>query len=257
MSSLQHPVIELRGVTHQFGRTLVLDDVNAAIGEDESLCIIGPNGGGKSTLLRIILGLLEPTAGKVLVNGASPKAACRSLGYVPQSIRFDPLFPISALELVLMGRLDRLKFGFYSRKCREKAREALAVVGLADIAAKSFATLSGGQRQRVLIARALASEPSVLLLDEPTANIDLSIEEKFLETLSILKRSMTVLLVTHDLDVISEIGDSVLCVNRRVHRHSLPLRPETIAEIFSGGHRIEHDRRARHSQGDHSSCDHD
>lgn len=257
MSDNPRPAIELSGITHRFGSTLVLDDVNAAIAEGESLCIIGPNGGGKSTLLRIILGLLDPTKGKVRILGKAPRAARCSMGYVPQSIRFDPLFPISAMEIVLMGRLDRLKIGPFSKKCREKAMESLAMVGLADIASKAFADLSGGQRQRVLIARALACEPKILLLDEPTANIDLSVEEQFLGTLKILQKSMTVLLVTHDLDVVSEVGESVLCVNRRVHRHSLPLSPQTIAEIFSGGHRIEHDRRTRHAQGDHSACGHE
>ncbi|MAS95558.1 MAG: ABC transporter [Verrucomicrobiales bacterium] len=257
MSLEPQVAVGLSNVTHKFGSTLVLDDVNASIKVGESLCIIGPNGGGKSTLLRIILGLLDPTSGEVRVFGKSPKAARKDMGYVPQSIRFDPLFPISALEIVLMGRLDRLRLGGYSRDCRAKARDALEMVGLADVASKPFADLSGGQRQRVLIARALASQPKVLLLDEPTANIDLSVEEQFLETLKVLQKSMTVLLVTHDLDVISEIGDSVLCVNRRVHRHSLPLSPTTIAEIFSGGHRIEHDRRTRHAQGDHSACRHE
>jgi zinc transport system ATP-binding protein len=156
-----------------------------------------------------------------------------------------------------MGRLDQLKVGHYSRACREAAMNALEEVSLADLAKRPFSDLSGGQRQRVLIARALACAPNLLLLDEPTANIDLSVEEKLLDTLSQLKEKIAILLVTHDLDLIAAVGDSVLCVNRRVHRHTLPLSGEVIKEIYSGTQRLEHDRQTRHSQGDHSACQHD
>jgi len=256
-ASTDGDAIALSGVTHHFGKTLVLDQADVSVAKGEPLCVIGPNGGGKSTLLKLILGLLEPTTGRVRVFGRPPRVACRDIGYVPQSIRFDPLFPVSVLEIVLMGRLDRLRVGAYSREDRAAAKEALDRVGLAHLERRSFSELSGGERQRVLIARALACDPRILLLDEPTANIDLSVEKKFLDILDDLRDSITVLLVTHDLDVISRVGASVLCVNRRVHRHSLPLSNEAIAEIFSGGHRIEHDRRTRHARGDHSACDHE
>lgn len=250
-------ILHIDHLSHSYGKAMVLDDVCVTVREGESLCVIGPNGGGKSTLLKIILGLIEPTRGSVRVLGKAPREASPLVGYVPQSIRFDPLFPISALEIVLMGRLDKLRLGRFPAGCREAAREAMDQVGLKGCENTPFAELSGGQRQRVLIARALACSPEILLLDEPTANIDLSVEEQFLETLAKLRNSMTVVLVTHDLDVISRVGESVLCVNRRVHRHSLPLSPETIAEIFSGKHRVEHDRRTRHRHGDHSACEHE
>ena len=137
------------------------------------------------------------------------------------------------------------------------ARAALAEVGLSGYERRPFSDLSGGERQRVMIARALACDPGILLLDEPTANIDLSIEAQLIETLVSLRRRMTILMITHDLDLVSSIGDSVLCVNHRVHRHSLPLSGDTIREIYSGRRRLEHDRRARHQQGDHSDCSHD
>ncbi len=245
------------GLCFGYGRQLVLEDVSFSIPKGESLCMIGPNGGGKSTLLKLMLGLLEPTRGSLSLFGKPAEEARKQIGYVPQAVRFDPLFPITAIDIVLMGRLDRHRFGFYSRKCRETALQALAEVGLEEFANRPFSDLSGGQRQRVLIARALACEPELLLLDEPTANIDLSVEEQFIETLALLKEKMTILMVTHDLDLISEIGDSVLCVNHRVHRHSLPLSGETIREIYSGVRRVEHDRRARHVHGDHSACEHD
>ncbi|MEM9282191.1 MAG: ABC transporter ATP-binding protein [Verrucomicrobiota bacterium] len=250
-------VLQFQGVTHRYGKTLALEAVNCEIRRGEHLCVIGPNGGGKSTLLKLVLGLIEPTEGRLAVLGQPPKQACSKVGYVPQSMRFDPLFPISSIEIVLMGRLDHVRFGNYSKECRNLAREALDHVGLADVAEKAYSQLSGGQRQRVLIARALATSPEILLLDEPTANIDLSVEEKFLDILRDLREAVTILLVTHDLDVVSTLGDSVLCVNRRVHRHSLPLQAETVAEIFRGGYRVEHDRETRHIQGDHSACQHD
>lgn len=235
----------------------MLEDVSFTLHRGESLCVIGPNGGGKSTLARLVLGLLEPVKGSITVLGKSPREARTSVGYVPQAMRFDPQFPISALDIVLMGRLDRIRFGRFSKQCREVAETALADVGLSGYGKRPFSALSGGERQRVMVARALACEPEVLLLDEPTANIDLTIEAQLIETLASLRHRMSILMITHDLDLVSSIGDSVLCVNHRVHRHSLPLSGETIKEIYSGRRRLEHDRRTRHQQGDHSACKHD
>jgi len=250
-------VAEARDLSFRYQKPLVLEDVTFQIQEGESLCVIGPNGGGKSTLLKLMLGLLEPTGGELCILGKPPVKARCEVGYVPQALRFDPLYPVSALDIVLMGCLDQLGIGRYSKACREVAMNALDEVALADLSKRSFSDLSGGQRQRVLIARALASEPRLLLLDEPTANIDLSVEAQLLETLSLLREKMTILLVTHDLDLVSAVGDSVLCVNHRIHRHSLPLSGEMVKEIYSGVHRVEHDLRTRHSQRDHSNCPHD
>ncbi len=250
-------VAEACGLSFRYQKPLVLEDVTFRIHEGESLCVIGPNGGGKSTLLKLMLGLLEPGRGSLTILGKSPAQARCNIGYVPQALRFDPLYPVSALDIVLMGCLDRLGVGRYSKACREVAMNALEQVALADSSSRPFSNLSGGQRQRVLIARALACEPKLLLLDEPTANIDLTVEAQLLETLTRLREKMTILLVTHDLDLISAVGDSVLCVNRRIHRHSLPLSGEVVKEIYSGINRVEHDLRTRHSQGDHSACQHD
>ena len=258
-SSAPHPphLVECRGLSFAYGKSRVLEDVSFAVHQGESLCVIGPNGGGKSTLAKLILGLLEPTAGQLTVLGKSPREARTSLGYVPQAMRFDPQFPIAALDIVLMGRLNHLKVGAFSKKCREVARTALNEVGLSGYEKRPFSDLSGGERQRVMVARALACEPEILLLDEPTANIDLSIEAQLLETLAALRHRMTILMITHDLDLVSSIGDSVLCVNHRVHRHSLPLSGETIKEIYSSRRRLEHDRRARDQHSDPCLCDHD
>jgi zinc transport system ATP-binding protein len=250
-------LIECRGVSFAYGRSLVLENASFAVHQGESLCVIGPNGGGKSTLAKLILGLLEPSAGTLTVFGRHPAESRTAIGYVPQAMRFDPQFPISALDIVLMGRLNHLAVGRFSKACRATARAALAEVGLSGYERRPFSDLSGGERQRVMIARALACDPGILLLDEPTANIDLSIEAQLIETLVSLRRRMTILMITHDLDLVSSIGDSVLCVNHRVHRHSLPISGDTIREIYSGRRRLEHDRRARHQQGDHSDCSHD
>jgi len=251
------PIVDCRGVSFSYGRSVVLEDVTFTVPRGESLCVIGPNGGGKSTLAKLLLGLIEPDRGRIAVLGREPREARTGIGYVPQAMRFDPQFPISALDIVLMGRLNHLTVGLFSKRCRERARAALDEVGMSGYARRPFSDLSGGERQRVMVARALACDPEILLLDEPTANIDLSIEAQLIETLAKLRERMTVLMVTHDLDLVSAIGNSVLCVNHRVHRHSLPLSGETIKEIYSGRRRLEHDRRTRHQQGDHSACAHD
>lgn len=254
-----HPphLIECRGLSFSYGPSLVLEDVSFAVHRGESLCVIGPNGGGKSTLAKLLLGILEASAGRLTVLGKSPREARTSVGYVPQAMRFDPQFPISALDIVLMGRLNHLKAGPFSRKCRGIATDCLGEVGLSGYEKRPFSDLSGGERQRVMIARALACEPEILLLDEPTASIDLSIEAQLIENLASLRRRMTILMITHDLDLVSSIGDSVLCVNHRVHRHSLPLAGETIREIYSGRRRLEHDRRSRGQRDAQCPCDHE
>ncbi len=240
-----------------YGKVRVINDVSFEVQKGESIGIIGPNGGGKSTLLKLILGLEFPETGTLDVLGQPAGKDRRKIGYVPQAMRFDPLYPVSVLEIVLMGRLDRLGVGSYSKECRLVAEEALETVRLGDFKNRTFSELSGGERQRVMIARALACEPELLLMDEPTANIDLSAEEQFIEALASLRKDMTLVLVTHDLELVSELSDSVLCVNQHAHRHSLPLSGETIREIYSGRRRVEHDRKTRHQQGDHSVCAHD
>ena len=240
-----------------YGKVRVINDVSFEVQKGESIGIIGPNGGGKSTLLKLILGLESPETGTLDVLGQPAGKDRRKIGYVPQAMRFDPLYPVSVLEIVLMGRLDRLGVGAYSKECRLVAEEALETVRLSDFKNRTFSELSGGERQRVMIARALACEPELLLMDEPTATIDLSAEEQFIEALASLRKDMTLVLVTHDLELVSELSDSVLCVNQHAHRHALPLSGETIREIYSGRRRVEHDRKTRHQQGDHSVCAHD
>jgi len=236
--------LEFADVTFRYGEKPVLEGVTFEVGEGECVGMIGPNGGGKTTLIKLALGLLAPERGRIHVSGHEPHVGCRKVGYVPQQLHFDPKFPVTAGEVVLMGRLDRVAWwGRYRREDRETAQEAMNEVGLPESLSRPFAELSGGQRQRVLIARALVSEPEILLLDEPTANVDLSVEQMFLKTLDRLRMKLTIVMITHDLGLIERLTDEGLCVKRWVHRHALrDLDGETLREIYSGAQREQHFR---------------
>ncbi len=197
----------------------VLENVNLNFRELETACIVGPNGGGKSTLLYLILGLIKPTGGQITVFGTTPEKARMKIGYMPQFSNLDSDFPVNVMDVVLMGRLVRNFFGRYSVEDRRIAIEAMEEMSVADLAKRPFSELSGGQRQRVLIARALACRPQLLLLDEPTANVDPCIQEQFYETMKTLNNRMSILMVSHDLGFVSQRIDSVICVNRKVQVH--------------------------------------
>lgn len=211
----------------------VLRDVNLSINELESVCMIGPNGGGKTTLLMLILGLLTPTSGSIKVCGNSPVQSRNLIGYMPQYYNLDQEFPITALDVVLMGRLNKFFWGRYSRQDRVAAMAALEEMNITELAGRRFADMSGGQRQRVLIARALAGDPKVLLLDEPTANIDPGAQEKFYEILYELNKKMTLIIVSHDLGFVSNKITTVACVNRNVHLHPVSqLSGDMVSEMY-------------------------
>jgi zinc transport system ATP-binding protein len=240
------PVLTFDNVSFSYGSVPVLEKVSFSIRERESVCIVGPNGGGKTTLVKLILGLLEPSAGEIRVFGKSPKTARRRVGYMPQHLLYDPLFPVTVCDIVLMGRLKsgglRGFFGWPDGEDREAAAEALRQVGMEDFSRRSFSSLSGGQRQRVLIARALSGRPDLLLLDEPTSSVDTLVEAKLLELLRELNERMTVAMVTHDLGFVSEMVEKVVCVNRRVAVHPTnDISGEIIHDIYGG-----HVRMVRH-----------
>ncbi|MBU1140264.1 MAG: ABC transporter ATP-binding protein, partial [Proteobacteria bacterium] len=190
--------ISICDLSFSYDMQAVLVDVNLEIAPRDSICVVGPNGGGKTTLIKLILGLLTPETGTVRIFGRKPEEARLRMGYVPQYVQYDPQFPISVSEVVCMGRLGHSFTGRYSRQDRAQALEALAETDLADIADRPFSSISGGQRQRVLIARALASRGDILILDEPTANIDHESELQFFDLLTKLNRHMTILMVTHE-----------------------------------------------------------
>ena len=238
-------VISIENLSFAYNSTPILQDVNLTIPARDSLCIVGPNGGGKTTLLKLILGMLKPDEGRIRVLGQEPEAARLRIGYVPQFAHYDPQFPVTVLDVALMGRLDRLCCGPYARDDREAARAALAEMGLADKAGQLFAEISGGQRQRVLIARALAGAGEILILDEPTANIDAASEEHLFKVLKKLNERLTVLLVTHDVGFASKFFKSIACVNRQVLIHpTSELTGELIRNMYGGDIRmIRHDHR--------------
>lgn len=214
------PAIELKRVSFAYNRLPILKQVDMAIEAREFMAMIGPNGGGKTTLLKLILGLLKPDGGAIRVLGQPPGRTSHQIGYVPQNTHIKSEFPISTLDVVLMGQLQPgSRRNRHSKKDRVAAHEALNRMGMGAYCDRRIGQLSGGQRQRVFIARALVSKPQILLLDEPTAHIDTKGQEELYKLLKDLNRRMTIIVVSHDLLVLAAHVKSVACVNRRVHYH--------------------------------------
>jgi len=246
--------VEISGVWFSYGDQPVLREVNLHIGAGERVCVVGPNGGGKTTLLKLMLGLLRPDRGRVRVLGQSPAAGRRRIGYAPQHAVFDPSFPVSVMDVVLMGRLGRAAaMGPFRKADRQAAARALGEVGLGDLAGRGFAALSGGQRQRVLIARALAGEPELLLLDEPTANLDLGVEAEFNQLLQRLSDRLTLMIVSHDVGFVSQLTSKVVCVYGTVAVHPTDeLTGEMMKDLYGHDVRlVRHDHNCQTHGHDH------
>lgn len=194
----------------------VLRSVSLSIHAPSLTCIIGPNGGGKSTLLRLALGLLEPQRGTVEVFGSRPHRACSLVGYVPQHTSVRPDFPVTVREAVGMGCSAWHRIGPHRGSCCGSIDSALEQAGLAGLESRAYAELSGGQRQRVLIARALAGNPRLLLLDEPASGVDPAFEKQFRELIAVLRRTLAVVVVSHDLSFIDPSADQVIFVDGTV-----------------------------------------
>ena len=213
-------IVDIEDVSFAYNEHLVLERVHLSVNAGDFLCIVGPNAGGKTTLLKLMLGLLKPLRGTILVFGQPSIKARSRIGYMPQYSALDPLFPVNVMDVVLMGRLKKGQiFGFFRKADRKIAEEALEKVDLRHVHSRSFFDLSGGQRQRVLIARALATEPELLLLDEPTSNVDAAIVNELYALLSQLNKTMPVIVVTHDLGFVSSYVNRVACVNRKIVVH--------------------------------------
>ncbi|MDP0500848.1 MAG: metal ABC transporter ATP-binding protein [Verrucomicrobiota bacterium JB022] len=236
------PAIECRHVSYSYGREYAVERVDLRIEPRETVCLVGPNGGGKSTLLKLFLGLIEPQDGEVRLLGGRPKQTRHRVGYMPQRLEFDRKLPISVREVVSMGRLRR-PWGWMSRADRQQIEARLEELELRDIARQPFASLSGGQQQRVLIARALAVEPEVLLLDEPTAMTDAFVEARLVERLRALHQQMAIVLVSHDIAFVRHLVDRVICVQRQAETHPVEaVTPELIERWYGGPvHAVRHD----------------
>ena len=212
------PIIEINDLSFAYNGQRILEDVNLNVREGDFIAMIGPNGGGKTTLLKLILGLLKPNRGSVRVMGAAPSRVSHQIGYVPQDVNVNRRFPITALDVVLMGKLaPGHRWSKNSARDRSDALDALDRIEMAGHADRRIGELSGGQRQRVFIARALVTRPRLLLLDEPTASIDSRGQTEFYQLLERLNRDVSIVVVSHDLLVVSTYVKSVACVNRRLH----------------------------------------
>ncbi|HDR73704.1 MAG TPA: ABC transporter ATP-binding protein [Methanoculleus sp.] len=229
------PIIRLEDVWFSFDGTPVLEGVSLDIDEHDFLGIIGPNGGGKTTLLKLMLGLLAPDRGDVRILGKPPEHHRTAIGYVPQYRTFDFGYPISVIEVVLMGRLGHIHRPFrkYRPEDRRVAEECLDAMDIGDLADRQVDRLSGGQQQKVILARALATEPRVLLLDEPTNQVDVRTEVHFFEILRQLHETMAIVLVTHDIGAVSVYVDRIACLNRRLFTHdSGEITEQMLAETY-------------------------
>ncbi len=226
--------VELIDVFFQYQDETVLEGITLQIKEKEFLAVLGPNGGGKTTLLKLVLGLIKPHAGKVRLFGKRPRANQTLVGYVPQHAHIPRHFPIAVEEVVLMGRLRGHSLGVRSSKDdRAAAENAMRSVEILDLRDRRLDTLSGGQHQRVLIARALVSEPKILILDEPTASVDNRVEQGIFDLLRQLNREKTIMLVTHDLGFVSRYVTRVACLNKQlVCHHAGEITGEDIKSLY-------------------------
>jgi zinc transport system ATP-binding protein len=215
-------VIELEDVWVRYGNQTILEAINLELKEPNGLLgIIGPNGGGKTTFLKVLLGLLKPYKGSVKIFGKSPEKSRDLVGYVPQYKGFDFDFPISVWEVVLTGRMSHTGFlKKYSEEDKKAAEEALRTVEMFELKDRQIGQLSGGQRQRVFIARALATNPKLLLLDEPNSGLDPHMQDELYRLLDRLKHEMAIIMVTHDLSAVSVDVDRRACRNRTLHYHN-------------------------------------
>ena len=227
--------VEINGLCAGYNGEMVLQDINFTIYDGDFIGLIGPNGGGKTTLLKIILGLLPPQKGSITVMGKSPQEGRRHIGYVPQFAEFDSDFPISVRDVVRMGRLNQRKIlKPFTADDAEIVEQRLEWVDMLDHKERSMRELSGGQRQRIYIARALSTKPAILMLDEPTNSVDYESRTKIYDLLHrINEQGVTILMVSHDLNVISSYVKTIGCLNRQMHYHG---EKEITTEMLNAGY---------------------
>ena len=233
---MREPIVFIEDLSVKYGETPALAGVSLNVQDKDYLGIIGPNGGGKSTLLKAIAGLVQPYSGRIMVCGKKPGQTGHLIGYVPQTTNLDKGFPISVQEVVLTGMLKSSLQPFHRYSVREKemADSLLEKVGIVKLKERRISELSGGEFQKMLIARALAVEPKLLLLDEPTASVDANAREQIFSLLNKLNGSITILLVTHDLLAISAYVKNLACLNNTLVYHGDTELNENVVQSLYG-----------------------
>ncbi|MDR3283070.1 MAG: ABC transporter ATP-binding protein [Candidatus Methanoplasma sp.] len=225
--------LEIKGLSAGYGRSLAFESVDLELRDRDFLAVIGPNGGGKTTLFKVILGLVPPAGGSVAIFGCPPSEGARRIGYVPQRGMFDWTYPISVRDVVLMGMRSRKGVRpMYSGEHRALADEAMMTAGVADLSERKISDLSGGQLQRVLLARALAPKPEILMLDEPTASLDPSMTRCVHDVLRDVNRDVSIIMITHDLGALGRDVKRIACLN---HRMAVSDTPKITPEMASIG----------------------
>ncbi|MFA7057891.1 MAG: ABC transporter ATP-binding protein [Candidatus Cloacimonadales bacterium] len=233
-------IVEFEDVNFNYDNSAILSDINFVIEKNDFVAIVGPNGGGKSTLLKLILAQLAPTRGKITVFGNKNYKSLEKIGYVPQFITHQSDFPLRLIDMVLQSKLrSNSLFARYSKADKQKAQKILDRLQIGEYKDRFLAELSGGQRQRALIARALIDDPKLLILDEPTASVDISVEKDIYEILRDLNKDMTIILVTHDVNFVSKYVNKVFCINRYLHTHKLDeLESHNAEEAYNNSMKI-------------------
>lgn len=230
-------IVDISGLHFSYDGAAVLEDVEFKLRRGTFMALLGPNGGGKTTLIKLILGILKPQRGRIRVFGEAPGQHPERIGYVPQHMVVRPGFPIRVEDVVLMGLQGKLKRRFgYSAQDRERARLALSQAGVAELAQRRMCQLSGGQRQRVLIARALVTDPELLIFDEPTSNIDPHGTYCFFDLLAELGQDKTILLVSHDIAITAPHINAMACINRRLLQNDRPRLTSEMLKLLYGEH---------------------
>ena len=236
---MKKKVVESRGLWFAYEEEYVLEEITLSLEENDFAALVGPNGGGKTTFVKLLTGLLSPTRGDLSVLGVSPQKAGPRIGYVPQFSGFDMAFPITVLDVTLQGIFHKTLLGpSWKKEHLKKADEIMERLEITSLGRKRFSDLSGGQKQRTLLARALISSPELLILDEPTSSVDITVEEDIYDLLKEVNQKTTILLVTHDMAFVSSYVNKVICLNRRSACHRLDEVADDSEGFPSYGHKV-------------------